>query len=105
VRNLLSNAVKYSHPGGKIRIEMHEKGGFVHVRVSDEGIGMPEEQLARLFKIEYKESIPGTEKERGTGLGLILCKEFIEKCGGSIAAESEEGKGSTFSFALPASKA
>ena len=71
------------------------------VSVKDTGIGMNKDTIIKLFRIDQNNSSLGTSNEKGTGLGLILCKEFIEKHGGKIWAESEEGKGSTFSFAIP----
>ncbi len=102
IRNLLSNAVKYTNPEGKIIInsEIHEKD-FIQVSVKDNGMGITEGDLDRLFKIEEKISRKGTEKEEGTGLGLLLCKEFVELHGGKIWVESKEGIGSTFYFTLP----
>ena len=104
LRNLLSNAIKYSHSGGRITIKMRATGEFIRTEIMDEGVGMDKETLARLFRIDQKISTPGTMKERGTGLGLILCREFVEKCGGSIQAKSEEGKGSAFIFTLPVNR-
>lgn len=71
------------------------------VSVKDSGVGIPESRIGNLFRIDQSYSTPDTNNEMGTGLGLILCKEFIEKHGGTIWVESEEGKGSTFSFTLP----
>ncbi|MFC2101512.1 DUF3365 domain-containing protein [Bacteroidota bacterium] len=101
VRNLISNAIKFSHPGGEILIKIPESKGEVRVSVSDNGIGIPKSGIEKLFRIDENFSNPGTQNEKGTGLGLILCKEFVEKHGGKLWVESEEGKGSTFSFTLP----
>ena len=101
LRNLLSNAVKYSYPDGEITITMTRKGRWILTEVKDDGVGIPPKMLSRLFHIENKISTPGTQKERGTGLGLILCLEFIEKCGGTLNVSSQPGRGSTFSFTLP----
>jgi signal transduction histidine kinase len=73
----------------------------VEISVSDNGVGMTKEIISKLFRIDGDLSIRGTENEKGTGLGLFLCKEFVEKHGGKIRAESEPGKGSIFSFVLP----
>jgi len=100
LRNLISNAIKYTHPGGAIIISAEEKGGLT-VSVSDNGIGIPKDRIEQLFRIDENYSTCGTQNERGTGLGLILCKEFIEKHGGKIWVESEEGKGSKFYFTIP----
>ncbi|MFP4470263.1 MAG: ATP-binding protein [Bacteroidales bacterium] len=107
IRNLLSNAVKFTPRGGEVMMSAiltnnSSQERFVEVTVSDNGIGMNESNLVRLFKIEEKFKTYGTERETGTGLGLIICREFIEKHGGTICAESREGHGSTFRFTLPA---
>jgi signal transduction histidine kinase len=73
----------------------------MEISVSDSGIGMTDETMAKLFRIDANLSTRGTENEKGTGLGLFLCKEFVEKHGGRIWAESESGKGSTFKFFIP----
>jgi len=100
LRNLISNAIKFTHPGGEIIISAEGKGGLT-VSVSDNGIGIPKDRIEQLFRIHENYSTSGTQNERGTGLGLILCKEFIEKHGGKIWVESEEGKGSIFYFTIP----
>lgn len=101
LRNLISNAIKYSHPGGIIEIDAIEKDDLIEVSVTDNGIGMDEHTIQKLFSIAEKVSSPGTVKETGTGLGLIICKEFVEKNNGVISVKSEPGKGSRFSFTLP----
>ncbi|TGL33427.1 PAS domain-containing sensor histidine kinase [Leptospira perdikensis] len=102
LRNLISNAVKYSHPGGEIRIGSKSIGDDIEISIIDFGTGISEEIKDRLFRIDAKQkSMPGTIGERGTALGLILCKEFIEKHGGTIRVESELGEGSHFYFTLP----
>jgi PAS domain S-box-containing protein len=101
IRNLLANAVKYTPRNGSIIIDCRQLSGNIEFSVKDSGIGIPQQSIAQLFGIDSKYSTPGTEKEQGTGLGLILCHEFVEKHGGKIWAESEEGKGSSFSFTLP----
>lgn len=101
LRNLIANAIKYSHPGGTITIRIMARPEDTLVSIADQGVGMPEKIRAGLFKLSCKRSIPGTQDERGTGLGLILCKEFVDKMGGTIGLESTEGKGSTFFFTLP----
>ena len=105
VRNLTSNAIKFSNFGDKIEIGIDETGdqksSELCVYVKDTGIGIAEPNLSKLFKIEEEFSTPGTNKELGTGLGLIICKEFVEKHGGRIWVESELGKGSTFYFTIP----
>jgi PAS domain S-box-containing protein len=100
--NLLSNAIKFTKRNGKIFIRAREiENKMVEVSVTDTGIGMPEDLINRLFKIEEKVSRPGTEGEESTSLGLVLCKEFVEKHGGKIWVESQVGAGSTFYFTLP----
>jgi len=101
VRNLLTNAIKFTNPQGQITITAAQKTDQIHVTVSDNGIGMKPKAIEALFNIHEKSSTPGTENELGTGLGLILCKEFIEKHGSTIEVNSEPGKGSHFSFSLP----
>jgi signal transduction histidine kinase len=101
-RNLISNAIKYTNSGGEIRVNAQENGDFVEVAVIDNGVGMPAERIERLFKVgEKRMSTSGTAGEKGTGLGLILCKEFVERHGGQIWVESEKGQGSTIKFTVP----
>ncbi len=102
LRNLISNAIKFTGSGGKIIISAKDtKDGFFLVGVSDDGIGILEEDLQKLFKIDMYFTSPGTSGEKGTGLGLVLCKDLIEKCKGEIFVESQVGKGTTFSFKIP----
>ncbi|MFN3270813.1 MAG: sensor histidine kinase, partial [Candidatus Kapaibacteriota bacterium] len=105
LRNLLSNAIKFSYRNSKVylQIENFYDGNIPSLRVSvrDEGIGIPKEVRDKLFKIEHNISRPGTEKEHGTGLGLVLCDELIKIHSGKIWVESEEGKGTTFTFTIP----
>ncbi|HPS17044.1 MAG TPA: HAMP domain-containing sensor histidine kinase [Bacteroidales bacterium] len=102
IRNLLTNAIKYSHSDGKIFIRSEiNKHNEVEISITDEGVGIPEEDMSKLFKIEVKYSTPGTSNEFGTGLGLILCKEFVEKHNGRIWVISKLNSGSTFKFTLP----
>lgn len=100
LRNLLTNAIKYSNQGGSICVNAVRKQNEIIVNVIDSGIGMSKDVLDRLFSLENI-SRPGTTSEMGTGLGLILCKEFVERHGGSIHAESNEGQGSNFTFTIP----
>ena len=100
-RNLISNAIKFTKPGGLIIISATEKPDELTVKVRDNGVGISKDRIEKLFRIDESYSTPGTNNEKGTGLGLILCKEFIEKHNGKIWVESEERKGSTFYFALP----
>lgn len=101
LRNLLSNAVKFSQPQGSIVISASKKQNNLVISVKDNGIGMKRENLNKLFRMEESVALSGTLDKNGTGLGLILCKEFIDKHGGKIWAESEEGQGSTFFFSIP----
>jgi signal transduction histidine kinase len=101
LRNLISNAIKYTNPGGEITLSAKETEPFVEISVKDNGIGISHKAQHDLFKIDKLQSTAGTNKERGTGLGLLLCKEFVELHGGEIRMESEPGKGSEFKFTLP----
>ena len=125
MRNLVSNAIKFTNNGGTINIsirqfeELKTKSANENfqigelpmgklsncqiISVSDNGIGITHEHLKRLFDISQTQTTKGTDNEVGTGLGLMICKEFVEKHGGKIWVESEEGKGSKFIFTLPAS--
>jgi PAS domain S-box-containing protein len=101
VRNLVSNAIKFTPVGGKVSVEaVCNNDHLVEVKVRDSGIGMTPELKDKLFLLSERTSRPGTEGELSTGLGLLLCKEFIEKNDGKIWVESEVGKGSTFSFTI-----
>ena len=101
LRNLLSNAVKFTKSGGKIFVKAETiDDNTIRVSVEDTGVGIPQKDIERLFKIEEKVSSQGTEGESSTGLGLLLCKEFVEMHGGKIWVESENGKGSKFSFTI-----
>lgn len=101
LRNLISNAIKFSHKGAKIRIAATESDHEIHISVSDDGVGMSPENLSSIFKIDKHTITLGTENEQGTGLGLILCKDFITRHNGKIWVESTPGKGSVFTFSLP----
>ena len=100
LRNLISNAIKYSNIGGRIIISAENKENKLIVTVSDDGVGVSEDRINKIFDITENYSTPGTQKETGTGLGLILCKEFIEKNSGRIWVKSSVGIGSSFSFSL-----
>jgi len=100
-RNLITNAIKYTPVGGKITISVVEKGNTVIFSVTDTGVGIPKEKLDKLFRIDSKTSAPGTNGETGTGLGLILCKEFVTKHNGEIWAENNTGNGCSFKFSIP----
>jgi signal transduction histidine kinase len=104
LRNLLSNALKFTHQGGKIQVSAQPNGAHVDIMVADTGTGIPKEDLPRLFRIDIKYSHHGTAGEEGTGLGLILCKDLVEKNNGRIWVESIPRKGTTFTIRLPAGK-
>ncbi len=100
-RNLLTNAIKFTHKGGTITVTSKTDDGKVEVAVIDTGIGIPKSHQYKLFRLDDNFSRPGTDNEASTSLGLILCKEFIEKHKGRIWVESEENRGSEFRFVLP----
>ncbi|MFA8434888.1 MAG: ABC transporter substrate binding protein [Marinifilaceae bacterium] len=101
IRNLLNNAIKFTYENGKVEVDVLISDSKVEVSVCDTGIGISAKELPYLFDIGKKIQHPGTQEEEGTGLGLLLCKEFVIKNGGEIWAKSEEGKGSCFHFSLP----
>lgn len=100
-RNLVNNAIKFSYEGGKIEIMVEARGKVLVCTVKDYGMGMNQNTVDKLFKLEHTVQYEGTAHEKGTGLGLILCKEFVEKNCGNIEVSSEPEKGSAFSFGLP----
>ena len=104
MRNLVSNAIKFTNIGGSIIINAEEISGFTVISVSDNGVGIEPDRLNKLFDISQRQTTKGTAMEPGTGLGLILCKEFVEKNGGKIWVESEYGKGSHFKVTIPKNK-
>jgi len=101
IQNLISNAVKFTDTDGIIAISSEEKETFHEICVADNGVGMSQKDLSKLFKLDDHFSTKGTRDESGTGLGLLLCKELVEKHGGIIWVESEEGKGTKFHFTIP----
>lgn len=100
IRNLLTNAIKYSNTNSKIDIYSIDFNDRVEVNIHDRGVGMSDEIMNNLFKLT-KTSQRGTSNEKGTGLGLMICKEFVEKQGGKIWVDSKLGEGSTFTFSIP----
>ncbi len=104
IRNLVSNAIKFTRPGGAVSISASEADDCVKISVADTGVGIPAEKLKNIFNTGKDNSTGGTAGEKGTGLGLCLCRELVEKHGGEICAESEEGKCSVFVFTLPKQK-
>jgi signal transduction histidine kinase len=101
LRNLLTNAIKFTGQQGQVTVSVQEDEGCVEVHVQDSGIGIAQENVAKIFMLDSKYVRKGTDKERGSGLGLILCHEFLEKHNGTIRVESEPGKGSCFIITLP----
>jgi len=101
IRNLITNAIKFTPENGEISVFAEKKENEVLVAIKDTGIGISDEDKQKLFRIDVHHTTIGTSQEKGTGLGLILCKEFVEKHGGRIWVESEIGKGSTFKFTIP----
>jgi PAS domain S-box-containing protein len=101
IRNLLSNALKFTPHDGKVSVSAKVLPQYVEVRVTDNGVGIPSCKLDNLFTIECKTNTSGTDNENGSGLGLVICKEFIEKNGGTFHVESVPGKGSAFYFRVP----
>lgn len=101
VRNIISNALKFTHTGGEVSISAKKSNDSILVSISDNGMGIDNRFLPEIWDSSSTYTTSGTANEQGTGLGLIICKEFVEKHGGTIWAESELGKGTTFNFTLP----
>ena len=103
MRNLIGNALKFTEPGGRINVAIHAEAGngTVHLSVHDSGVGIPANRLSGLFDSGAAGSTPGTDGERGTGLGLMMCKELVEANGGTLSVASTLGQGSTFRVTLP----
>lgn len=101
VRNLVSNAIKFANPGGEILIFTKKESEKVTLAIKDNGVGISHQNLEKLFRIDSNFTSLGTKNEKGTGLGLVLSKEFVERHGGEIWAETEKGVGSTFFISLP----
>ena len=104
VRNLVSNAVKFSYPKGSIVVSTKTEGDYVVVGVKDSGKGIKKEDQNKLLKQNTHFTSYGTNNEKGSGLGLMLCKDFVEQHGGKLWFESEEGKGTTFFFSIKINK-
>lgn len=100
-RNLISNAIKFTENNGKVLLSMTNENNKTVFSIKDSGIGIAPEKMANLFAINQRNTTSGTNDETGTGLGLTLCKDFVEKHGGQIWVESEIGKGSNFKFSIP----
>ena len=101
LRNLLSNALKFSSRGDQVSISARQNAKFVEIVVEDTGAGMDEERVLNLFRLDEMNSTPGTLGEEGTGLGLILCRDLVQKMNGEILVKSQPGQGSRFAFTLP----
>jgi PAS domain S-box-containing protein len=101
LRNLIDNALKFTHRNGKIYINATRKDGKHIISVRDTGVGIPAERIDSIFRPDSLKTMPGTENEPGTGLGLKICREFVEKLNGEIWVESVENEGSTFIFSIP----
>jgi signal transduction histidine kinase len=101
LRNLLSNAIKFTPKNGKVFIHAFKTKDSIEISVKDSGIGIPEDIGNNIFRIDVKYTREGTEQEKGTGLGLLLCREFVERHGGKIWVESKLGEGSEFKFTIP----
>lgn len=101
IRNLVSNAIKFTRLNGEVMISIAKKEKEIIVSVADNGVGMTQKRIEGLFRIDESFSSPGTQNEKGTGLGLVISKEFVEKHEGKIWADSKIGVGSTFYFSLP----
>ncbi|MFY0652589.1 MAG: tetratricopeptide repeat-containing sensor histidine kinase [Cyclobacteriaceae bacterium] len=101
LRNIVNNAFKFTDEGGRIFISAERQNGMTWINVADTGVGIPKDKLDWIFSLNEKKSTAGISGEKGTGLGLVLCKEFITLHKGEIKAQSEEGKGSTFTFSIP----
>ncbi len=101
LRNLINNAIKFSHNNSEVSVNVIPHTNFQEIQIIDQGIGIDKENIDKLFRIDLKYKSSGTAGEKGTGLGLILCKEFVEINGGNIKVESKLGEGSTFLFTLP----
>jgi signal transduction histidine kinase len=102
IRNLVSNAIKFTDERGEINIESIDMRDFVKISISDNGVGIDEDDIEKLFRLDLSHTTVGTNQEKGTGLGLVLCKEFVEQNGGKIEVSSSLGHGTTFSFTVPA---
>ena len=101
LRNLISNAVKFTKSGGQIMVSASRDDAKCTILVRDNGIGIPEQNIEKLFRIDKSVVTPGTQNEKGSGIGLILCKEFVEKMGGTISVSSRQGVGTTFIIEFP----
>ncbi|GAB1349895.1 hypothetical protein MASR1M107_21090 [Ignavibacteriales bacterium] len=104
LKNVISNAIKFTYYAGEVKITATPEGEYITLSIKDTGVGMTSDTLTKLFKLESIISTMGTNKEQGSGMGLLLTKDFIEIQGGSIVIESESGKGTTVLISLPTFK-
>jgi signal transduction histidine kinase len=104
IRNLVSNAIKFTSINGFLTLNASEQDNMISITISDTGVGINPDDLDKIFNIEENFTTKGTEQEGGTGLGLIICKEFIEKNGGTIGIESIPGEGTTITISLPSTE-
>ncbi|MGE5457061.1 MAG: sensor histidine kinase [Methanococcaceae archaeon] len=104
LHNLISNAIKFTNLDGTVKIKAREENNLLEISVQDNGVGISNEKLNNMFHVDKNISTKGTNQEKGTGLGLHLCKEFVEKHDGRIWVKSELGKGSEFCFTIPCKK-
>lgn len=104
LRNLLSNSIKFTNVDDSVFLEAKVNNEFIEISVTDTGIGIPESNIDKIFSIDSNISTKGTAKESGTGLGLIISYEFVERNGGTLIVKSEEGKGTEFMFTVPVYK-
>jgi signal transduction histidine kinase len=101
IRNLVNNSIKFTPLGGQVRVEAVANDDMVQVSVADNGVGIEAYKLPNLFRLDNRYTTLGTANEKGTGLGLVLCKEFVEKHSGKIGVKSQLGQGTTFFFTVP----
>jgi signal transduction histidine kinase len=101
LRNLISNAIKYTRMGGKVKVSAKTNTNNIEITVADNGVGIAPNKQTEIFEIDKRTNTSGTENEEGTGLGLIICKDFLARNGGQIWVESSMEKGSKFTFSLP----
>ena len=99
--NIISNAIKFTEANGEIKILVADKPETVEIKISDNGVGISEAMIKQIKEGEVKQSMPGTNKEKGYGFGLLLCRQFIQQNEGELKIVSEQGKGSTFMISLP----
>jgi two-component system, sensor histidine kinase and response regulator len=100
LRNLVSNAVKFTREGGQVVVHTEPDGNFIRLIVSDNGVGMAEDEIQQVFNNEYY-TTPGTAHESGTGLGLMICRDFVQLNKGRLDVKSKPGEGTSFTITLP----